>query len=506
MLSLTSLATMGMGTGDPALPVTVSRLANISTFEWNGQTRADGDSNPRYFTWFKNQLVFAATDIFGDTELYSYDGHEVRLLADINQTVKYGANQSSSPAGFVRFGEELIFAADDGIAGRELWSYDGHRVRMLADLNSGTEEYDCVVNPRSGQRTCSVRPKSSNPLGLTVFGNELVFSADDGQTGQELWSYDGRQVRRLADINQTTRNGVNQSSSPSSLTVFGRELVFRADDGTTGRELWGYDGRTVRQIANINQTPAAGGDGSSAPGGFLGFGGQLVFSASDGIHGGEVWTYDGREVRMAGEIRGGPLGCFKVAGLVGAVLGNEVLFPADDGVTGEELWSWDGRTLRRVADINPGAGASAPSGLTTFGGELVFAADNGQVGRELWSYNGREVRLVAEINPTVTIACDYRSYPPVCRTVAQSSAPFRFTVFGNRLVFVANNGTTGWELWSYDGQSVRQAADINPFPAQPDFSRAPNYLMVFQNELIFSADDGKTGIELWRMAHGAAGR
>ena len=70
------------------------------------------------------------------------------------------------------------------------------------------------------------------PSSFTVFGNELVFSANDGITGIELWSYDGHQVRQLADINPAG------SSFPINATVFRHELVFSADDGMTGRELW----------------------------------------------------------------------------------------------------------------------------------------------------------------------------------------------------------------------------------------------------------------------------
>ena len=459
-------------------PVGIAQLANIAVFEYEGMT-FEGGSDPAGFAWFRNELVFSAKDIFGDTELYSYDGREVRLLADINTQVLDWQPQSSSPSGFIRFGNELVFSADDGVSGRELWSYDGQRVRRIADLNQTLKN---GVN------------QSSIPTGFVVFGNELVFSADDGVNGRELWGYDGRRVRLIADINPAVtqtctrdRSGretcvtVPQSSVPAGLTVFGGELVFRATDGITGEELWSYDGREVRQIANINQQPAPVGDRSSGAGGFVVFGGKLVFSATDGMTGGELWSYDGHDVRPLGEINVGPGGSFGM-GFVGRVFGNELVFLATDGSTGEELWSYDGNIIRQVADINP-SGSSSPGGLMVFGGELVFSAgspDGRAIDRELWAYDGREVRQLANINPV------------------GSSIPVRFALFGNAVVFVATDGASGAELWSYDGHEVRQLADINPAPKG---SSNPSGLMAFGNELIFSADDGTTGTELWRLSH-----
>ena len=118
----------------------------------------------------------------------------------------------SRPEGFTHFRNELVFSAAELMTGTELWSYDGHQVRQLADIRPGA--------------------LGSGPLLFTVLGDELVFIAFDDTTGQELWSYDGHQVRQLADINPAG------SSFPISPTVFRHELVFSADDGMTGRELW----------------------------------------------------------------------------------------------------------------------------------------------------------------------------------------------------------------------------------------------------------------------------
>jgi ELWxxDGT repeat protein len=235
----------------------------------------------------------------------------------------------------------------------------------------------------------------------------------------------------------------------------------------------------------------------STPGSFVVFGDKLYFGATDGIHGRELWTYDGRDIQMVPELRVGSGSTFSgIAGFIGIVFGNELIFSATNGSTGEELWSFDGVQYRLLADINQtlinGVNqASSIAGFTVFGGELVFAADDGLHGREVWSYADGQVRMLTDLNPNLG---------PTGQTMP--SLPLFFTVFGNDLVFQANNGTSGKELWSYDHLSVSQVADINPGTG----SSAPQGLMVFGNELIFSANDGVTGIELWRLVHGSAGQ
>ena len=56
---------------------------------------------------------------------------------------------------------------------------------------------------------------------------------DDGTTGPELWKYDGTRVSRLADINPGA-----DGSFPSHLMSYKHELYFAADDDNTGHELW----------------------------------------------------------------------------------------------------------------------------------------------------------------------------------------------------------------------------------------------------------------------------
>lgn len=512
-LTIACLTTAAMGMGDASQPPVVSPVANIATIEFGGQV-FEGDSTPSGFAWFKNKLYFRATDIFGDTEPYTYDGRVAQRLADIAPGMNANFQmKSSSPSGFTVYGDQLVFSADDGSTGRELWSYDGSQLRRVADINQ-------TVKNGANQSALAENVK------FVQFRNELVFVANDGVHGPELWGYNGSQVRLIAEINPGAAvGGTPLGSEISGLTVFGAELVFQANNGTTGAELWAYDGQAVRQLANINQVAKpSGGDQGSTPGSFVVFANKVYFGASDGVHGRELWTYDGRQVQMVPELRVGSGSTLsRLDSFIGVVFGNELVFSATNGVTGEELWAFDGSQYRLLKDINQTLvnGVNQPSnvaGFTVFGGELVFAADDGVHGREVWGYDGRQVKMLSDLNPTPEVNTIWHCpdwfppwFPPqepYCTLELQPtgrtepSLPFSFTGFGNRLVFRANNGTTGAELWGYDHLSVRQLADINPGAG----SSTPQGLMVFGNELIFSATDGVTGIELWRLLHTPVGQ
>jgi ELWxxDGT repeat protein len=91
-------------------------------------------------------------------------------------------------------------------------------------------------------------------------GIRLVFGANEGSTGRELWVTDGTTAGTtlLKDINP----GPGSSGRESFVALGDGRLVFSADDGNTGSELWVTDGTTVGTtlLKDINPGP-----GSSSP-------------------------------------------------------------------------------------------------------------------------------------------------------------------------------------------------------------------------------------------------
>jgi ELWxxDGT repeat protein len=93
---------------------------------------------------------------------------------------------------------------------------------------------------------------------------------------------------------------------------------------------------------------------------------------------------------MVEDVHPGPYGSYP-GWLTG--IGGRVFFTARDGTHGPEVWTWDGDAKTHptlVKNVGPGVHGSGPSYLTDVGGTLFFAADDGTHGTELWKSNGTD--------------------------------------------------------------------------------------------------------------------
>ena len=97
----------------------------------------------------------------------------------------------------------------------------------------------------------------------------------------------------VKDINPTLR----ETGYPDDLTVVGDTLYFTADDGVNGRELWKSDGTEagtlmVKDILVVDKRfPEPG--VSSYPSWLTDVAGTLYFATFDDPRGGELWKSDG---------------------------------------------------------------------------------------------------------------------------------------------------------------------------------------------------------------------
>jgi len=223
-----------------------------------------------------------------------------------------------------------------------------------------------------------------------VVGSTLFLSAEDGVHGRELWKSDGTAAGTVL-VKDIRPVG---ASSPWPLAALGGTLLFGAEDGTHGMELWRSDGTEAGTILVKDINP---GTGSSYPGtGSLmaAMGGVLYFAADDGVHGFELWKSDGTAAGTVLVKDINPTGHASPTSLI--ALGNTLLFAANDGVHGVELWKSDGTEVGTVLvkDINPGTDYSNPhfAGVGATGGaSLLFAADDGVHGVELWKSDGTDL-------------------------------------------------------------------------------------------------------------------
>ena len=306
----------------------------------------------------------------------------------------YGVANSSSPSSFIEFNDQLYFSANDGESGREIFVSDGtaEGTQLLVDLNPGF--YDNNYGPPI--------PKSFNPNNFIEFNNKLYFSANDGENGNELFVSDGTAegTQLLVDLNPGLSDyGFANSSNPSSLVEFNGKLYFSADDGESGRELFVSDGTAegTQLLVDLNSGVDDSNYGSplpagSNPGSLVELNGKLYFSANDGESGNNLFVSDGTAEGTQLLVDLSPSSSYDYNfepnpyEPFDLVKFENKLYFAANGESGNELFVTDGTRdgTQLVADINIGSGGSYPSGFSVVGDELFFSANNGQIGTELY--------------------------------------------------------------------------------------------------------------------------
>ena len=389
-----------------------------------------------------------------------------------------------------------VFAADDGVSGREPWATDGISsagLRRIADLNPGA----AGSNPKLFRRFLDGTVFAAGAVGMSPRSGLYRYSGGRVQlvagfagditeiactttqcffvvAGSGLWVSDGT----TSGTSQLARNSVR---SPTSLYRVAQHIYFAAADTSFGSELWISDGSTqgTRRVADI----FPGGRGSD-PHAFCAVGWTLYFVANDGKTGRELWKTDAtaqgtvlvKDIRQGGSLaESRPMHLTKI--------GREVYFSADDGKVGRELWASDGSTAgtRLVADIHKGSLSSAPEFLSDFGGQPLFSANHPTFGVELFTIvGGQAVVLTEHLNPGTR-----STFPGVAFAINSKFAAFAGSV-------VARRG-----LWVTDGtaKGTLVLPRINP----SFHGSRPDGFEVLSGQLVFAADDPNKGRELFKI-------
>jgi ELWxxDGT repeat protein len=338
------------------------------------------------------------------------------LLGDSNELVNLNPKNLAVTNGLV------YFSGYDAVHGQELWSTDGTNAntQLVSDINPGAS--------------------SSDPVGMIWLEDSVYVSAvgvkpDGTAAGRELFFIDGGNAVLVKDINP------NGSSYPFYMTLFNDKLYFQAWDGETGsaggNELWSSDGgfHGTVQVKDLYA------DSHSYPVNFTVVGDDLYFTTSttnDPSYG-ELWKTRGLAENTVAVGRdyhqkAGKLTAFgdklvysaavadqveipwsaiatsdthtdltsldsaKLPGLP-VVLGNEVYFKSvgSDG-NDYELYSASAEDMSSPtlrAEISAN-GPSNPTDLVKLNGLILFTADDGVNGRELWRFDGSQASIVKE--------------------------------------------------------------------------------------------------------------
>ena len=458
------------------------------TFELNLSVRS-----PRALTPIGDRVVFVATDDTSGEELWITDG----TRAGTRRIVDLEPGPVGSRPGLLRaVDDEVFFRANRSDVGSEIWRTDGTRMgtHLARDLVPQAGGSVCVagfgeaLSIDGGYFFLAERPQE--PCGLwrldaatgdtirlatvaadtspftpqlAALGSYVVFAGSDGQEA-EPWITDGTAegTRLLRDARTETT-----ASSPYAFTgtAFG-SLFVAAADGTT-RSVWHTDGTAAGTVSLDALEPGALRQLTSDPKSLGNLGvftatdetghwlwstagtpastvrlrrlrssnGRIDFSVIDAAAyfevDGDLWLTDGttRGTRLVksgvyaqlggppaeldGALYFGAFGLVRTDGtadgtypltegmphggrLEVVVAGQRVYFPGNENGYDEELWQSDGTSAgtARVVDIHPGVGdldvpySSRPHHLTAIGDRLLFFADDGTHGSELWLSDG----------------------------------------------------------------------------------------------------------------------
>jgi ELWxxDGT repeat protein len=303
-------------------------------------------------------------------------------------------------------------------------------------------------------------------------------------------------------------------------TKVGATTFFTANDGTAGNELWKSDGTAAGTVLVKDINPGAN---WSEPINLINVNGTLYFRAFSVGNGRELWKSDGtvagtvmvKDINPGVGSSNGPVDLFY--GYAG-VLNSQLIFRATNGVNGYELWKSDGTAAGTVMikDIVPGAGNSNPHSFVTIGTTTFFTANN-----QLWKTNGTavgtvmlmagpvpgssnsEVRMM-DVNGTLFFAANnqlWKSDGTVAGTVMVENVanPRHFVNLNNVLLFVGGDGVSPG-LWRSNGTAAGTYRIRSNILIPGYASQITGIGTIVNGDFWFRAEEGLNGVEIWKTS------
>lgn len=402
---------------------------------------------------FGGDLYFPA-NLGNGLRLCRFDG------TTLVEAVPTGAGAPVDALGAVEFAGALYFIADSDL-GHELWRTDG--------TPAGTALVkDVAPGPTSGIHTKNVR--------LNVAGGRLWFTGTPDGVSKRLWVSDGTTA---GTVNAHGAGFAPFADSARHVTAFDEtRVLFAAEEGRGARGLWLSDGTPGGMQPVVTWT---GGNASSDPRSLVSPDGEdLLFRADDGVHGAELygWSAAGG-AQLVADLMPGAAGS-EPRGLVPLWCAGRQLtfFTADTPGLGREVWVTDGTTLGtvRLVDAEPGAadGVDDEVRFTVFGERVVFVA--GATTPRLWSTDGTPGGTAPLFGALL---------------YGEFKQHYEHIALGDRLLFTTRLAPLQYGLWSTDGTSAGTSLVAS-------FDKGVPYYMASTDEVVaFVCDTQALGHELW---------
>ena len=308
------------------------------------------------------------------------------------------------------------------------------------------------------------------------------------------WSQ--QNLTMVKDINPGTASAFNAAGAANAFFwQYGNNIIFPATNGVNGYELWISDGTAngTNLLKDLNPGGTTSNLGVTNNMAYLG--NNLLFYATGNLLGAGTYGHLGKTDGTSG----GTMAYLNLNGLITGTgvsasfypMGNTIMLvmSASSG-SNTKLWKTDGTTAGTVAvkELNP-SGSDGIQSITVINNRIFFSATDGTSGNELWVSDGTAAGtvMVKDINPG-----SGSGYYGNTRTVA-----------GNLLFFTTDDGN-GNELWRSDGTAAGtfMVKDINN---KPSVGSTVYNLTTVGNQIYFLANDEVNGLELWKSDGTSAG-
>lgn len=388
---------------------------------------------------------------------------------------------------------------------------------------------------------------SSNPAQLTDAGSgNFYFVANNSVNGEELWKSDGTSsgTQMVKDILPGTG-----SSQVLIVGYTNNILFFTANDGVNGRELWRSDGTLGGTYLLKDLNP---GSGNCIFGGQIIHNNKLFFPYNGNV----IWESDGT---ISGTFSSPNLftvtnismsnlyvhnnNIYFISGKLGSLSNIDSLFfyKITSSISNISIYKKI-KLSNLIPDVERILIFQSDNNKFLFRGgstilisHLLGMSDGTQLGTSILSYDG-----VSESIPGLYMAnrmpfLNNEWYMPlnttsnglqIHRVNSNTGAItltknigsnfvgtawswyFNYAILNNKLYFIANDLTTGNELWVTDGTSSGTFLTLDIYPGINNCIGNNDYLFrpaTTNNKLFFVANDGITGNELWSLTDGMAG-
>jgi len=322
-------------------------------------------------------------------------------ILDWNKTMENGFHGESQQ--YVSCLQEYgghLYAGVSAFLGCELWRYDGTAWEEIAGPS-----FAGIYGPGFG------RPARQYIDRMTVYDDVLYMTPHESGVGCEVWTYDGSDLNKLVGPglpgDYAPGFGNANNSTIHGLSVFDGKIYFGTYNGTTGCEVWTYDGAGLAKLVGTGlagkRRPGFGNASNECAHSMAIYGGKLIIAAYNEDEGCTVWSYDGSAItQLVGQDPAGTPGTGPGFGYVnnddpsGLAVFMDRLYVSTYNDNGCQVWSYDGTAWTK--EVGPGLSGSRGKGfgnpnneeayLQVYGSSLFAGTYNYIGGAEVWRYDG----------------------------------------------------------------------------------------------------------------------